>query len=238
MSDLVFQNYNNKCQGWTNPSSLAFGPQITSLSSYYSPAGSTTLVSISGSYFFSYSVVSFGIYQPTTYFINSNIIQFYVPYTLNAGTYSVQVFNGSIGSNIVNYTIDNASGYWILNSSGSITNSNVGGTNSSIVSVTALARGAPVIVTDASYNVPSNVNWIICNYTGGPLTISLPYGAEYTGREITIRNITTNAVNSNASNIILNGVISSTILMAGISGLWVTMVCDGTTNWIVLQDNY
>jgi hypothetical protein len=114
----------------------------------------------------------------------------------------------------------------------------VGGTNSSIVSVTALARGAPVIVTDASYNVPSNVNWIICNYTGGPLTISLPYGAEYTGREITIRNITTNAVNSNASNIILNGVISSTILMAGISGLWVTMVCDGTTNWIVLQDNY
>jgi hypothetical protein len=237
MSDLVFQNYNNKCQGWTNPSSIAFGPQIVSLSSYYSPAGSTTLVSISGSYFFSYSTVSFGTYQPTTYFINSTIIQFYVPYTLNAGTYSVQVFNGSVGSNIVSYTIDNASGYWILNSSGSITNSNVSGTNSSIVSVKALARGAPVTIVSSTYSVPSDVNWIICNYTGGSLTISLPYGNEYTGREITIRNITTNAVNSSASNIVFNGVVSSTILMAGIMGLWVTMVCDGM-NWIVLQDNY
>ena len=44
MSDLVFQNYNNRCKGWTNPSSLNFGPQIDSLSGYYSPAGSTTLV--------------------------------------------------------------------------------------------------------------------------------------------------------------------------------------------------
>ena len=93
MSDLVFQNYNNRCKGWTNPSSITFGPQIDSLSGYYSPAGSTTLVSINGQNFFSYSTISFGTYSPTVYFINSNILQFYVPSTLNSGTLPVQVFN-------------------------------------------------------------------------------------------------------------------------------------------------
>lgn len=237
MSDLVLQNYSNKCRGWTNPSSLVFGPQIISLTGYYSPAGSTTLVSIFGSYFYSYSVVNFGTYQPTSYFINSTNIQFYVPYTLNSGTYTVQVFNGSVGSNVVNYTIDNASGYWLLNSSGSITNTNVGGTNSSIVSITSLARGIPIIITTSTYSVPVNVNWIICNYTGGILTITLPYGNQYIGRELTVRNITTNAVNSTLSNISLNGIVSSSLLIAGIRGLWVTLVYDGT-NWIVLQDNF
>lgn len=101
MSDLVYQNYSNKCQGWTNPSNLIFGPQIGSLSGYYSPAGSTTLVSISGQNFLSYSVVTFGIYTPTVYFINSNTLQFYVPPTLNSGTFPVQVFNGGVASNIV-----------------------------------------------------------------------------------------------------------------------------------------
>ena len=89
MSDLVFQNYNNRCKGWTNPSSITFGPQIDSLSGYYSPAGSTTLVSINGQNFFSYSTISFGKYRPTVYFINSNILQFYVPSTLNSGTNTV-----------------------------------------------------------------------------------------------------------------------------------------------------
>ena len=126
MSDLVYQNYNNRCQGWTNPTSNVFGPQINGLSGYYSPAGSTTLVSISGSGFYSYSTLAFGTYNPTSYFINSNNIQFYVPLSLNSGTYTVQIFNGSIGSNIVNYTIDNASGFWLLNSNGTISNTNSG----------------------------------------------------------------------------------------------------------------
>ena len=127
MSDLVYQNYNNRCQGWTNPSNLVFGPQIGSLSSYYSPSGSTTLVTITGSYFFSYSSVSFGTTNPSIYFINSNNIQFYVPTTLSPGTYSVQVFNGSSGSNIVNYTIDNSYSYWVLNSNNTISNNNTNG---------------------------------------------------------------------------------------------------------------
>ena len=189
MSDLVYQNYNNRCQGWTNPSSLVFGPQITSLSGYYSPAWSTTLVSISGQNFLSYSVVNFGTYNPTVYFINSNTLQFYVPSTLNYGTYPIQVFNGSISSNIVNYTIDNASGYWILNSTGSISNTNAGP-----ISISALSRSAPVTVTN-SYTVPNNVTWIICDTSAGSIVITLPSLTEYIGREIMLKNISGSAVN-------------------------------------------
>jgi len=116
-----------QCQGWTNPSTTFYGPIIISLSSYYSPAGSTSLVTIYGENFYSYSTVLFATYNPTVYFISSTTLQFYVPSSLYPGTYPVQVFNGSIGSNIVTYTLDNSSGFWILNPDNSITNTNAGG---------------------------------------------------------------------------------------------------------------
>ena len=112
---IIIFIFNNKCKGWVNPSGISYAQQINSLSGYYSQSGSTTLVSINGANFYSYSNILFGIYNPTVYFINSNIIQFYVPNTLNSGTFPVRVFNGSNGSNSVNYTIDNASGYWLIN---------------------------------------------------------------------------------------------------------------------------
>ena len=106
MSNLVYQNYSNKCKGWTNPSSISLGPQITSLSEYHSPAGSTTIVTINGYNFYSYSQIIFGTLNPTVYFINSTILQFYIPSNLTYGIYPIQVFNGAIASNIVTYTID------------------------------------------------------------------------------------------------------------------------------------
>jgi hypothetical protein len=124
MSGLVFQNTTNKCAGWINPSSLQLGPHIDSLSSFYSPAASNSLVVIFGANFYSYSSVKFSTYTPTVYFINSSQIEFYVPSSLISGIYSIQVFNGSFGSNSVNYTIDNASGFWVQNSNGTISNSN------------------------------------------------------------------------------------------------------------------
>jgi len=108
------------CVGWSNPNTLYYGPVINSLSGYYSPSASTTLVSILGENFYSYSVVKFGNYYPTVYFINSNIIEFYVPVSALPGTYPVQVFNGSVISNTVAYTIDNASGYWVLTPAGTV----------------------------------------------------------------------------------------------------------------------
>ena len=234
MSDLVYQNYNNRCQGWTNPSNLIFGPQINSLSGYYSPAGSTTLVSISGQNFFSYSVVAFGTYNPTVYFINSNNLQFYVPPTLNSGTYPIQVFNGSIGSNIVTYTIDNASGYWLLNGNGSISN-----TNSGSISISTLSRGAPVTITNPMnpYNVPNNVNWIICDTSAGSIDIILPSLTQYIGREIMLKNISSSAVNSSESNVIpLTGSLPTTTILTSGAGKWATIVYNGT-NWITMQGN-
>jgi hypothetical protein len=234
MSDLLYQNYNNKCQGWTNPSSLFFGPQISSLSGYYSPAGSTTLVSISGTNFLSYSVVAFGIYNPTVYFINSNTLQFYVPSTLNSGTFPITVFNGSISSNTVTYTIDNASGYWLLNSNSSISN-----TNSGTTAISSLSRGAPVTITSA-YIVPSNVNWIICNTTGLQISITLPSTTQNIGREIMLKHVSSlNTVISNDPNIIvpINSTIPTTIILPATSGAWATIVYDGTY-WITMQANF
>ena len=115
------------CQGWVNPSDNFYGPRITTLSSYYSPAGSSTIVSIIGTNFYSYSTIMFGTYAPTVYFISSLQMDFYIPNTITAGTYPVQVFNGSFASNIVNYTLDNASGYWLINPNNSISNTNANG---------------------------------------------------------------------------------------------------------------
>ena len=238
--NFLYQNYNNKCKGWVNPTSLSYAPQIITLSGYYSPSGSTTLVSINGSNFYSYSQISFGTYNPTVYFINSNIIQFYVPNTLNSGTFPVQVFNGANGSNSVNYTIDNASGYWLLNSNSSISN-----TNTNSVSVTSLSRGAPITVTNIPvtsltnpYEVKNTDNWIICNGNTGTIYIILPSVTSYRGREIMFKNISNYQVISVSSNISpLNGITntSNIILQAGV-GKWVTLVYDGSY-WIVMQGN-
>lgn len=118
-----------KCQGWVNPSSVFTGPIISSLSSYYSPSGSTSLVTLFGENFFSYSTILFATYNPTVYFINSNSLQFYVPPSLTPGTYPIQVFNDGYGSNVVMYTLDNSSGYWLLQPDNSITNTNADGIN-------------------------------------------------------------------------------------------------------------
>jgi hypothetical protein len=252
MSDLFTSGYSNRCQGWTNPNNIVFGPKITSLSSYYSPAGSTSLITLIGENFYSYSTISFGTYKPTVYFVSSITLQFYVPSTLNAGTYPIQVFNGSFPSNIINYNIDNASGYWLLGANGSIQNTNNGG----LVAVNSLSRGIPVQVTEQSgiYTVPNNVNWIICynESTPSPITINLPVGSSNIGREIMIKSLINSdnpslyspLIISSSNNIVpLNGTNFSygtnIIIEAPDTSLgeWVTLVYNGTF-WIVMQGGF
>lgn len=127
---------NPSCIGWTNPNNLYYGPIINSLSSYYSPAASTNLVVITGQNFYSWSTVKFGTFFPTVYFINSNILEFYVPTSAAPGSYPVQVFNGSIVSNTEVYTIDNASGYWILNPNNSVSTSASNGISVNLANIT------------------------------------------------------------------------------------------------------
>ena len=96
------------CKGWIPPGPS--NPTITSLSGYYSPAGATILLSVFGTNYRPFSVVKFGTFFPTTYFISTQQLQMYVPTSIVAGTYPVQVFNDGIGSNVVNYTLDASGG--------------------------------------------------------------------------------------------------------------------------------
>lgn len=247
MSGLVYQNYNNKCQGWVNPSNLLFGPQITSLSSYQSPAGSSTLVSINGINFYSYSSISFGTFNPTVYFINSNLLQFYIPSTLNYGTFPVQVFNGSVGSNIVNYTIDNAPGYWMINDG--VNTNTISNTNSNGVQVSWLSRGAPQPISNNNlnpYNVPNNVNWIICDTSLNDVYVTLPTGTQFTGREIMFKRVggTYSVINTGIPSILpltdntvsslSTYIMNSTPMTPSFDWAWVTLVYNGS-NWITMQ---
>jgi hypothetical protein len=235
----------SKCQGWVNPDNTFFGPRIINLSSYYSPAGATTLVTVQGANFYSYSSIVFGTYYPTVYFINSNELQFYVPPTLNSGTYAVQVFNGPYSSNIVTYNLDNSSGYWLLQATGSITNSNSG-----IVNVNALSRGIPIYINELSgtpYSIPANSTWFVCYNISSSSTIylNLPATTSIKGREITIKTVPNStyaapAVSSITTNIVpLNNISPNnggppavaSILTGGAQ--WVTLVFDGAY-WVAV----
>ena len=235
MSKLVYQNYNNKCKGWVNPSELFFAPEIFSLTGYQSPSGSNTVVSIIGTNFLSYSSVKFGTFTPTTYFINSNLLSFYVPNTLNPGTFPVQVCNGSICSNIVNYVLDNSSGYWLLNSNNSITNTNNNG-----VGISWLSRGLPITINNNSvspYLIPNNVSWIICNNNIEDIYVSLPLGTQFIGREIMLKIINLSGFSViNSSGAYIQPIDSTSLTNIIISGsyIWVTLVYDGTS-WITMQ---
>lgn len=245
MSDLVYQNYNNKCQGWVNPNDISFAPQIISLSSYQSPSGSSTVVSINGLNFYSYSTISFGTFTPTVYFVNSNILQFYVPNTLSSGTFPVQVFNASIGSNSVNYTIDNASGFWLLNSNGSITNTNING-----VGVSWLSRSAPHTINNSSglfstpataYEIKNNENWIICDggVSNNETYIKLPTGFLYDGREIMFKTGSNSRILSTTSTIVSIVNITNNIIATNFIGAWSTLVYNSSNNrWIIMQSNW
>jgi hypothetical protein len=245
MSDLVYQNYNNRCQGWSNPSSFLFGPQIISLSNYQSPAGSSTLISINGNNFYSYSSIRFGTFTPTTYFINSNLLEFYVPNTLIGGTFPIQVFNGSFGSNIVMYTVDASSGYWLLNTN----NKSIINTNTNGVNVSWFSRGTIVQVDNSSgtYNSPpgfviqDNQNWIVCD--GGSdnndIYITLPSDSTYDGREIMFRTNNANIYSSENNILSLNNTQTDYIVSSDNGGSWSTLVYQySELTWIVMQANW
>jgi hypothetical protein len=228
MSSLVYQNRASRCNGWTNNINTNYGPEILSLSSFYSPAGSTSLVSIIGNNFFSYSVVQFGTYNPTVYFINSNLLQFYVPQYLTSGTYPVYVLNGSFYSNGVTYTIDNSSGYWLLGSNSTIENTNSNGVRIN----SSFGRGVPTNVMNTSYTLQQSDNWLIFNNVSN-ITVTMQVGTINAGREIMVKSINTGNVISASSNItpIYSGPLTNQIVN---SNSWATLVCDGTS-WIVMQ---
>lgn len=233
----------SRCQGWAPPTNFVT-PVITSLSSYYSPAAATALVSIHGANFYSYSNVVFGTAYPTPYFINTNQIDFYVPNTFAPGTYTVQVNNGSYPSNVVNYTIDNASGFWQLNSNGSISNTNTNPSSTTtppaagLAQLGALSLGAPLVI-NASNPVPTAaqiaaVNWILCDLSSSFL-LTLPAAGQYAGRQLMVKS-TQSAVTTSTPIYPLDSATTTTSTLLTGAGKWATLVSDGTY-WIVMQAN-
>ena len=112
-------------KGWINPTTNSFIPIITSLSVTDSISGANTLVAILGSGFKPFSTITFGHYSPIQIFISSGQINFYVPFSAIHGTYSIQVYNAAISSNVFSFTINNSIGFWNIDISGQITNSNI-----------------------------------------------------------------------------------------------------------------
>ena len=144
-------------------------PSIVSLSSSYSVAGATTLITIYGLNFRDYSIVRFGNKDMETYFISTNYLSFYIPYNFKNGTYPIQVNNEGLISNAVDFTIDESVGYWILSEyNNSISNSNEGAVDMGQTSVNA--KYFQSYSTPGSYFVKDNNKYLpifssIADYT-------------------------------------------------------------------------
>ena len=111
-------------KGWSNPSATISSPMIIGLSSDKSPASLETIVAIIGTNFRPYSIIKFGKYAPQPIFINSELIEFYVPLSVGKGQYPVQIYNGTMGSNIVTFQVDDAVNFWGLDNFNQIYNNN------------------------------------------------------------------------------------------------------------------
>jgi hypothetical protein len=111
-------------RGWTNPNATIFSPTITALSSDKSPATLETIVAIIGTNFRPYSIIKFGKYTPQSIFINSELIEFYVPLYADRGQNPVQIYNGTVGSNIFTFQVDDAVNFWGLDIHNQIYNNN------------------------------------------------------------------------------------------------------------------
>jgi len=113
-------------RGWTNPNATITSPTITALSSDKSPATLETIVAIIGTNFRPYSIIKFGKYTPQSIFINSELIEFYIPLYVDKGQYPVQIYNGTVGSNIFTFYVDDAVNFWGLDNHNQIYNNSNG----------------------------------------------------------------------------------------------------------------
>ena len=127
-----------RSNGWINPATNSLLPIITSLSVTNSISGSNAIVAILGSGFKPFSTIIFGQYKPIQIFISSGQINFYVPFSATQGSYPIQVYNAAISSNVFSFTIDKSIGFWNIDTSGQITNTNTGLQTTSNLSATSI----------------------------------------------------------------------------------------------------
>jgi hypothetical protein len=126
-------------------------PKIIKLSSYYSPAGATSLVVIIGENFNKFSIIKFGRFSPVVIFVSSQQLEFYIPANTIPGNYPIQVINDNLTSNVVNYNIDNASGYWLLDPR----TQTISNTNSNGITIVPPIKGIPFLTS--YFGVTNNI---------------------------------------------------------------------------------
>lgn len=172
-----------QCRGYANSLPIV-APFISGLSTTSSILGATTIVTIFGENFRNYSTVYFGttLINNVTYF-SSGQLSFYVPAIATVGTYPIQVFNDTLASNIVYFTIDNSVGFWNQDPvTGAITNNNTsGGVNINgqltvnspiclnysppITTTCSLGYQLPIIINGFSGANSGTYNTIVNNFT-------------------------------------------------------------------------
>jgi hypothetical protein len=142
-----------QCRGYANSLPI-IAPIITGLSTTSSILGTTTVVTIFGENFRNYSTVYFGttLINNVTYF-SSGQLSFYVPAVSTPGAYPIQVFNDTLASNIVFFTVDNSVGFWKQDNTGAITNSNSSGGVSILGQLTV---NAPIKINYSPSAITSN----------------------------------------------------------------------------------
>jgi hypothetical protein len=96
------------------------------------------------------------------------------------------------------------------------------------------ATTAPVTKT-ADFTLADDENWVINNKSGSTCVVTLPSGTTYIGRAITFQNYEQQALTSASSNVVpAGGGSAGTSILSATSGVWATLVYDGT-NWIIMQ---
>lgn len=97
----------------------------------------------------------------------------------------------------------------------------------------ALYVNSPVTKT-TSFTLGEQENFVVCNGAGS-ITVTLPRGAEYTGRVVIIKTIAAQTVVSASTNVRpIGSATLGTAILAGAAGNWAMLVCEDGVNWTVM----
>jgi len=91
------------------------------------------------------------------------------------------------------------------------------------------------IVTETTdFSVGNNYLYVINNKSGSACVVTLPTASDWPGRALHVKNTQAQALNSAASDVVpITGGAAGTAILAATSGVWATVVSDGT-NWVIM----
>lgn len=93
------------------------------------------------------------------------------------------------------------------------------------------------IIDAATYMVGANDIFLIANFVGGTVTLTLPDAGSNPVRSITIKTVQNHTVVSDAANVApLAGGVPGTALLSGTAGQWAIIASNGV-NWKIMAAN-